>query len=247
MKGIFLFLFFATAALADESAPGNGQRVKVAEGESVFSQHFTAGEKADTFREETTWTLWRAAPGTGYEVEESTVTTWGSSGIVPRQRTSQIRLSPDLHAVAVDTVENGSVVLSCVFAEKEAKCVIGGRQLSLANQQPYDLYGNSAWFYASIVRRAARDTQQETKVRLILVDNPPGMAAFEGKVRYLGEETLTIDGRSVPAEKYRLDARYEVGVPLIEVWVSREGIPLRYAPDGQAGDTIVRLRKFSEF
>ncbi len=228
------------------------ERPVVAEGEySTMKVPNTGGETVE-FRE--VWKLTRTSKNS-YEAES--VARFRSSKTEDVAYQIRLTLSPTLHPVAVKIFGGipslkgyRSMVLE--FTEHELRCCGEVGKVRLKIDSPYDLYFPTPWFFSSIVRRAERNKERGTAVRLVFMDKSPdndtpvGLAPFEGQVRYLGSEQVKLAGETWNAEKFLIQPGPFTPV---SVWLSPEGLMLAMedAKNPEQRIELVRYKKYANF
>jgi hypothetical protein len=225
----------AGLALAAALALPGQERQKAAAGEHMTVERFGGGDNTDVIETRELWTLWRLATG-GYQVEGKRHVRWIRENL-PREYDFAIELSPELHPVRAPRLDWLREMTSCEFGLKEFSCRAGDERVQAAITAPYDLFDASPWFLGSAVRRATREVDHVTPLRMVLIDEPFGVGSFRSWVRYLGEEDST--------HWFKLD----IGAQQWKrIRVSPEGIVLSIEDlRTKARTELIKLEKFAGF
>jgi hypothetical protein len=252
----------------EENAPASAERTKVAEGEYVVVEGANGGaigpfgEEIYNFHE--IWTLWRTVKGT-YEVEGERK--FESPKEVARSDRFVAELSRDLTISRVTEYgrlkwRRDSGALTCEFLRSALRCSSNAKspdqslQLNTPMDKPFGfLWPISAFSLSSITRAAERDRNRPTRVQLVSIEQPsrevPVMPMIlDGRVRYLGEDNIHIDGQPRRAYKFSIKAMLS---PELIVWTSPKGLLLGVAVQHEGKDwpeesmKLLHLHEFTGF
>jgi len=243
-------------------------RTKIAEGEYAIVEEANEGavgpfgEEVYDFHE--TWTLWRVAKGQ-YEVEGERQ--FESPRDWLHANRFLVQLSRDLTVIRITEFAKlkwrpDSGPLSCEFLPKELHCSSGGSdpkkaiELHTPVEQPYGLlWPISAFSLSGITREAERDPSLMAQVQLVTIkqpsaEDPIAVTILNGRLRYLGTETITLVHERLRAYKFSLKVALH---PEFLIWTSPKGLLLSLAVEHahknwpEEGMTLVRFHKWADF
>jgi hypothetical protein len=247
---------------ADEAA-----RVKLAEGKYAVTNEADLGavgpfpEQVYGFHE--TWTIWRTGSDS-YEVDGK----WRfeSPKDVIHDDRFLVHLSRDFTVIDVTeftklTWVRDSGPLSCRFQPLEMDCSSGGtdpkRSLKVDTpmHHPFGiLWPISAFSLSGITREAERNSGPGAEAELASIEQPSqedpvDVTILEGRLRYLGEEQITLAGQNWRAHKFSLQAALE---PEFLIWVSPRGLLLAATAQHRKNRAaermeLVQFRKWDDF
>ena len=248
-----------------KSAPG---RTKIAEGEYAVVEraNFGAtgpfGEEVYNFHE--IWTIWHTGSGE-YEVEGNRQ--FESPKASPHDDRFLVRLSRDLTVIGMTEFaklrwREDSGPLSCEFLLNDLHCSSNARDpkqeldLHTSMQHPFGLlWPISAFSLSGITREEERNFDRAAEVQLASIEqsneeNPVDVTILDGRLRYLGEESVEFAGQNWRAYKFSLKVALH---PKFLIWTSSKGLLLSLAVENARknwpgeGLRLVRFQKWADF
>jgi len=219
--------------------PAN-HRTKVAEGEYAIARIGDLGIQppgTEEFEFSEVWTLWANDDG-GFEVEGE----WrfDSPDTLPNRIPFTLRLSRDLRPLSLKEFvrlewQSDSGPLSCRLSPAELYCESGARDPKhmiierLQMTRPYAfLWPISPFSLGSIAQTAIQHSDTDVEITAVVAEepspaNPVCFVSHPASMRYLGRESVVVDGQSILANKTLLDPS---PYPKLILWTDTQGLLL---------------------
>lgn len=191
------------------------------------------------------WELWRLPDGT---LEADGQRQYESPRYEHHSNRFSVHLTSDFRTLGLIEFRKllwrpDSGPLTCEFQSTQLLCTSGATDPSQAinlDMPMKDAYGFlwpiSAFSLSNITRGVDKAPGKLTPVRLVTVEelsleNPVFISALDGHVTYLGQEDITLIGRTWRADKFELKVPLH---PAFTIWTSSEGMLLRFVPESKA-------------
>lgn len=218
--------------------PGTSRSAMVAEGEyRVLDQSGIGSFDPAVYDFKESWTLWRLEDGT-FEVDGTR--DYRSPADQPHRDNFEARLSSSFQLVSLKEFRTlrwriNSGPLICDFRPGKVACT-ADKKRDLNLEVPVQaaaglMWPISAFSLSSIARSASHDPKATTRVELLTFEEPSDAdpiftKTLGGYLRYLGQEKLSVAGRTWPADKFEL--KVATHAPFL-LWTSSQGLLLAFA------------------
>lgn len=214
------------------------KRIKVAEGEYRLTTDGDLGIgpiETEVFNFHESWSLWRTDDGFEAEGEQS----YESPRETFRRRPFWVKLDRNWQVLKIQESaqlrwRRDSGPLTCDLLPREIRCNSGARNpagavdIRVAMDLPYGiLWPISVFSLGGLTSAVDQPPGGETLVQLISIEElssalPVLPMRADGRLRFLGWETVTVGTSKIKAKKYELTTAMQPG--RLQIWVSPEGL-----------------------